>query len=824
MILNRLSISLPWARKFRSHFLAALCFLACGQSAHASAILFLTNSTTLVAGDVQTKATMEGMGHVVTVKVGLSSVTADTAGQALVVVSASIASTDVAAKFRNVLKPVIVMETGIFDDMNLTGTVSGTDFGTTATQTQLVIQTAGHQLAAGLTGTVTVLTTAKSTNFGKPGTGAIKVANQVGDATKLSIFAYDVGAAMVGLNAPGRRVGLFAADDGMAVLTAQGISLFQAAVSWSLGIVPPTISTQPANAAVTSPATATFSVVAAGTSPTYQWRKGGVNITGATSASYTTPATAAADNGALFSVVVTNSAGTVTSANATLTVNVVPTITTQPANATVVAPATATFNVVAAGTAPLTYQWRKGGVNITGATSASYTTPATAAADNASQFSVVVTNAVGTATSGNATLTVSVAPTITSQPANATVVAPATATFSVVAAGTAPLAFQWRRGGVNISGATSSSYTTPATATADNGALFSVVVSNGSGSVTSANASLTVNVVPTITTQPANATVIAPATATFSVVTAGTAPFTYQWRKGGVDISGAASASYTTPPTAPADNGSVFTVVVANSAGNVTSGNATLTVNSLPVISVQPAAVSVVVGQSAGFSITATGNPTPTYQWKRNGANISGAIASSYSVPVTVQADNGASFSVAVTNSVGTVNSSGAILTIGPRPTTQTVNLSGELFDNANNPIGAGTAVQRDVTVNLYSALTGGTSLYTETFLAANSQPVSVKDGLFTVQLGNGTTLQTLQNVVSANANLYAEFQIGTPGAQELIQPRIAITAPLAAGTPRTVQGTVAPTSAEPVGTYYQNTTDNSLWVRMASAWFRISP
>ena len=138
----------------------------------------------------------------------------------------------------------------------------------------------------------------------------------------------------------------------------------------------------------------------------YQWRKNGANITGATSASYTTPATTTADNGSLFSVVVSNSAGSVTSNNATLTVKTPPTITTQPANTTVRVGQTAKFSVTATGTTPLSYQWRKNGVNIAGATKASYTTPKTTSADNGALFSVIVTNSIGSVTSNNATLTV----------------------------------------------------------------------------------------------------------------------------------------------------------------------------------------------------------------------------------------------------------------------------------------------------------------------------------------------------------------------------------------------------------------------------------
>src|SRR5467141_515366 len=156
-----------------------------------------------------------------------------------------------------------------------------------------------------------------------------------------------------------------------------------------------------------------------------------------------------------------------------------PSITTQPASQTVTVGQTAKFILVAAGSAPLSYQWMKGGTTISGATSSIYTTPPATSADNSSQFTVMVSNTVGSVTSNAATLTVSaaaVAPSITTQPPSQTVTVGQTATFSVVAAGTAPLSYPWMKGGTTISGATSSSYTTPPTASADNGSQFTVVV------------------------------------------------------------------------------------------------------------------------------------------------------------------------------------------------------------------------------------------------------------------------------------------------------------------------------------------------------------
>jgi hypothetical protein len=375
--------------------------------------------------------------------------------------------------------------------------------------------------------------------------------------------------------------------------------------------VAPSITTQPASQIVTAGQGATFSVVASGTAPlSYQWRRNNVAISGATASSYTIPATMSADNGAQFAVLVSNTAGSVTSNTATLTVTVAPaapSIITQPTSQTVTAGQTASFSVAATGTAPLSYQWQKNSVAINGATSSSYTTPATTSSDNGAQFTVLVSNTAGSATGNAATLTVNaapVAPSITTQPASQTVTAGQTASFSVAATGTAPLSYQWRKNSVVISGATSSSYTTPATTSSDNGAQFAVMVSNTAGTVTSSVATLTVNatpVAPSISAQPTSQTITAGQTASFNVTATGTAPLSYQWRKNSVAISGATSSSYTTPSTTSSDNGAQFAVMVSNTAGNVTSNAATLTVN---------------VAQPPSVNISSPGN----------GATVSGTI------------------------------------------------------------------------------------------------------------------------------------------------------------------------------------------------------
>jgi hypothetical protein len=189
-----------------------------------------------------------------------------------------------------------------------------------------------------------------------------------------------------------------------------------------------------------------------------------------------------------------------------------------------------------------------------------------------------------TGTTNKTPSTTVTAPAITGQPASQSVPVGTTATFSVTATGTAPLSYQWQKNNANIGGATSATYVTPATVSGDNGATFRVVVTNSAGSATSNSARLTVSVAPvapTISTQPANQTVTVGQVATFSVIAAGTAPLSYQWQKDNANISGATSASYTTPATVSGDSGATFRVVVSNSVTNITSNSATLTVNAV---------------------------------------------------------------------------------------------------------------------------------------------------------------------------------------------------------------------------------------------------
>lgn len=178
---------------------------------------------------------------------------------------------------------------------------------------------------------------------------------------------------------------------------------------------------------------------------------------------------------------------------------------------------------------------------------------------------------------------------------------------------------------------------------------------------------------PVITSQPASATANAGSTVSFTVAASGAAPLSYQWFKNGTNkladggsLSGSTTASLTLAKVSDADGGG-YAVVVSNPAGSATSSSATLRIVDAPVIVSQPASQTNTAGTTATFTVAARGAAL-NYQWRFNGAEIQGATASSYTRSNVRQADAG-NYTVAVSNTAGSVVSSPATLTvIAPAP------------------------------------------------------------------------------------------------------------------------------------------------------------
>ncbi|MDP3073491.1 MAG: immunoglobulin domain-containing protein [Opitutaceae bacterium] len=200
-------------------------------------------------------------------------------------------------------------------------------------------------------------------------------------------------------------------------------------------------------------------------------------------------------------VTVTDNGGATHSANVGISVSgsvVAPQITTQPLSQTVTSGANVTFTAAALGSPAPTFQWRKNGTGIAGATNATLTLPAVTTADAAS-YTLVATNAAGSATSNTATLTVNTAPQITTQPASQTVNVGASVTFTAAASGTPAPTLQWRKNGTAIAGATTAALTLPAVTAAD-AASYTLVATNAAGAATSNPATLTVTTSGDLTT------------------------------------------------------------------------------------------------------------------------------------------------------------------------------------------------------------------------------------------------------------------------------------------------------------------------------------
>ena len=279
------------------------------------------------------------------------------------------------------------------------------------------------------------------------------------------------------------------------------------------------------------------------------------------------------------------------------------------------------------------------------------------------------------------------APDITPQPISQVVAPGANATFTSGATSNVPITFQWRKDGVAIPGATtstpvvspntlpisSSSVTVTNIQTANLG-NYTLVATNMAGFSTSNVGILSFTPPPSFTTHPAGQSVAPGASATFSASATSSIALTYQWQKDGAAIPGATNATLTVNNVQVANLGS-YTLVATNAVGPTTSNVAVLSFVPSPEFTTHPAGQNVAPGASVTFTASATSSIPITYQWQKDGVPISGATTTTLTVS-NVQVANLGNYTLVAINSVGPTTSNVAVLGFIPSTAGRLINLS----------------------------------------------------------------------------------------------------------------------------------------------------
>ena len=289
-----------------------------------------------------------------------------------------------------------------------------------------------------------------------------------------------------------------------------------------------------------------------GASPAYQWKKNGVNV-GTNSPTYTT--TGLVNNDQITCKITSN--GTVcgsavyTSGPITALVNASPTATVTVNGPTTYCAGTNALTLTANSGAGLTYQWKKGNTNLSGASGINYNPTSTGT------YKVVVTNSSGCSkTSAGVAATVNSLPTATITPAGPTTFCAGTNALTLTANSGTGLTYQWKKGTNIVSGATNINYNPISTGT------YKVIVtnSNGCSKTSTTGVAVTVNPLPAATITAQGPTTFCPGDSVQLLANSG-AGLTYQWKKSGNNIAGATSVSYYAKTTGS------YKVTVTNSNG-----------------------------------------------------------------------------------------------------------------------------------------------------------------------------------------------------------------------------------------------------------------
>lgn len=436
----------------------------------------------------------------------------------------------------------------------------------------------------------------------------------------------------------------------------------------------PVIFEFPQNQIVFLQSNVVLSVSAIGDNLKYQWRVDGKNIDGATNSTYIITNAQLYHSG-VYEVCVFNDMGGVSTLPATISVVIPASILSQPKDVAVFPGQSATFAVAVSSTSSVTYQWLKNGTPIPGATNSVLTIPAVTTAD-AGDYSVLVTDRVGTISSAPAKLTVLLHPVFTLNPVTVNINPGSNATFTAEAISTTPVRYQWRFNGVDIPGATNNSISIT-NAQLEQAGIYTVVATDDNGSIESQPAELNVLVRPTIILQPIPSNCVARVgeDVTFEVGAYGLLPISYRWRQNAATVTNiiirSTNCVFTITNVQFSHAGS-YDVAITNLAGMASS----LTRRSYLTVYEPMKNVIVRPGSNGTFnfnvSVTAAStvpaNMRLTYFWYFNETNLISYGATNSLTITNATYENQGAYTVIATNSVGTIVTQTAMLIIREKP------------------------------------------------------------------------------------------------------------------------------------------------------------
>jgi len=436
-----------------------------------------------------------------------------------------------------------------------------------------------------------------------------------------------------------------------------------------------------------------------GTGLSYQWRLGGVDIPQANSFSYV------ASTPGDYTCVVTNSCGSSTSNTITVIVNTLPSASINASGSTTFCSGSSVTLNANTGTG-LSYQWQLNGTNISLATASAYI------ATVAGNYTCMVTNSCGNATSNTITTILTPLPSASINASGSTTFCSGSSVTLSANTGTG-LNYQWQLNGTNISLATASSYL--ATVAGN----YTCVVTNSCGNISSNAIAVIVNSAPTAVISAVGSPTNCSGTSVTLNANTGNG-LSYQWKLNGTTISFATSSSYA---ASAAGN---YSCVVTNACGSTTSNTIVVAISFIPTATIS--AASTVICSGTTVLLSANTGPGFTYQWKRNGTTIAGATFSNYSATIA------GAYTCTESNTCGSSTSNSITIIQGPSVPSRPGNITG-----VNNPCAGANGIIYSI-----SAVSGATSYQW------------VVPALTTIASGQGTT--------SITVNFAANFSSGNIG------------------------------------------------------------